>query len=143
MKSLSDNILTPEFNTSGTNLIEASAGTGKTYSIQTLFLRLVITEGIPVQKILVVTFTEAATKELRERLRSIMEKCRLSSSLESNDPDKDRIEGILALSLPHNNIPAIYSDKPKEVIQMRRIKRALLDFDQAAINTIHGFCQRS
>ncbi len=143
MKSLSENILTPEFNTAGTNLIEASAGTGKTYSIQTLFLRLVITEGIPVQKILVVTFTEAATKELRERLRSIMEKCRLSSSLESDDPDKKRIKGILALELTPNHIPAIYADKPKEVIQMHRIKRALLDFDQAAINTIHGFCQRS
>ncbi|MCK5529199.1 MAG: UvrD-helicase domain-containing protein, partial [Kiritimatiellae bacterium] len=105
MKSLSENILTPEFNTAGTNLIEASAGTGKTYSIQTLFLRLVITEGIPVQKILVVTFTEAATKELRERLRSIMEKCRLSSSLESDDPDKKRIKGILALELTPNHIP--------------------------------------
>ena len=59
----------------GTTLVEASAGTGKTYSIQSAYLRLVL-EGYPVTGILVVTFTDAATAELRERLRGVLEECR-------------------------------------------------------------------
>ncbi len=53
----------------GVQLIEASAGTGKTFILATLYARLVIEAGLPVSSILAVTFTEAATKELRERLR--------------------------------------------------------------------------
>ena len=52
----------------GKHLMEASAGTGKTYNIVTLFLRMVLA-GIPLRKILVVTFTEAATAELVNRVR--------------------------------------------------------------------------
>ncbi|MDK4533098.1 UvrD-helicase domain-containing protein, partial [Kingella kingae] len=52
-----------------TNLIEASAGTGKTWNISALFARLVLLEQMPVDKILVVTFTNAATAELKTRLR--------------------------------------------------------------------------
>ena len=54
----------------GINLIAASAGTGKTYTIAHLFTRLVVEKKIPVSKILVVTFTDAATKELRDRIRT-------------------------------------------------------------------------
>ena len=54
----------------GTNLIEASAGTGKTYTITGLFLRLIIEENLTVNQILVVTFTKAATEELKERIRN-------------------------------------------------------------------------
>ena len=53
----------------GFNLIEASAGTGKTYTITALYLRLVVEAAIPVNRILVVTYTNAATKELRDRIR--------------------------------------------------------------------------
>ncbi|WP_165742296.1 UvrD-helicase domain-containing protein, partial [Candidatus Thiosymbion oneisti] len=53
----------------GLTLIEASAGTGKTYSITTLYLRLLLELGLEVDRILVVTFTEAATEELRDRIR--------------------------------------------------------------------------
>jgi exodeoxyribonuclease V beta subunit len=49
----------------GINLIEASAGTGKTYTITTLFIRLILEKHLTVDKILVVTFTEVATEELR------------------------------------------------------------------------------
>ena len=51
----------------GTNLIEASAGTGKTYTIAGLFLRLILEKQLTVNQILVVTFTKAATEELKER----------------------------------------------------------------------------
>ncbi|UCE06114.1 MAG: UvrD-helicase domain-containing protein, partial [bacterium] len=54
----------------GTNLIEASAGTGKTYAITGLFLRLVLEKELAVDQILVVTFTEAATEELKDRIRT-------------------------------------------------------------------------
>src|SRR5512140_2533483 len=53
----------------GRNLIEASAGTGKTYAIACIFLRLVVEQGLLPENILVVTFTEAATKELKGRIR--------------------------------------------------------------------------
>src|SRR5687768_15629370 len=56
----------------GVTLIEASAGTGKTYTIAGIFLRLIVEEELPVEKILVVTFTEAATAELRERIRKML-----------------------------------------------------------------------
>ena len=56
----------------GTNLIEASAGTGKTHTIAGLFLRLVVEKKLPVNEILVVTFTEAATEELKDRIRTTL-----------------------------------------------------------------------
>jgi len=63
----------------GVNLIEASAGTGKTYTISNLYLRLILEKEISVRDILVVTFTDAATKELKERIRNI-----LSDTLQDN-----------------------------------------------------------
>ncbi|MEJ2658337.1 MAG: UvrD-helicase domain-containing protein, partial [Desulfobacterales bacterium] len=54
----------------GTNLIEASAGTGKTHTITGLFLRLILEKHFSVNQILVVTFTKAATEELKERNRN-------------------------------------------------------------------------
>ena len=56
----------------GRNLIEASAGTGKTYTLAALFVRLILEKGLRVDQILVVTFTEAATEELRDRIRRRM-----------------------------------------------------------------------
>ena len=56
----------------GTALIEASAGTGKTYTITGLFLRLILEHHLSVPEILVVTFTEAATDELKDRIRGAL-----------------------------------------------------------------------
>ena len=53
----------------GVNLIEASAGTGKTYTLTSLYIRLLIEQGLLVDQILVVTFTVAATQELKDRIR--------------------------------------------------------------------------
>ena len=53
----------------GVNLIEASAGTGKTYAIAMLVLRFVVEQGMTIDKVLVVTFTKAATEELKDRVR--------------------------------------------------------------------------
>ena len=61
-----------DFKLNGANLIEASAGTGKTYTISALFLRLILEKGVSVGEILVVTFTRAATAELKQRLRNAL-----------------------------------------------------------------------
>ena len=66
----------------GKHLVEASAGTGKTYAIATLYVRLLTETELTVGQILVVTFTEAATAELRERLRA-----RLQARVDQLDSD--------------------------------------------------------
>ena len=76
----------------GRNLIEAAAGTGKTWSIERLFVRLVVEQGCRVDEILVVTFTEAATEELRDRVR----KCLLEARSGAEGVAADRIDRALA-----------------------------------------------
>lgn len=70
-------------------LLEASAGTGKTFFIAHQVLELVVREGLPIERILVVTFTEAATAELRSRIRS-----RLSQSLREATPTREESERL-------------------------------------------------
>ena len=150
MKPLSNHIFDAALDLNSANLVEASAGTGKTYSIQTLYLRMVVAQGIPVQQLLVVTFTEAATKELRDRLHEILEKCRRQlepgQELPAGDDDRKRIDAILSLPpvVDPKDEPA--AGRPSDFdfkLRRSRVRRALLDFDQAAIFTIHGFCQRA
>ena len=112
---------------SGANLIEASAGTGKTYTIEGLFVRLVLEKQLPVDQILVVTFTNAATEELRDRIRNKLLKARAGFSAGSSD---DPLVDSLVRQCDH----------PKMALQY--VHEALINFDQAAIFTIHGFCQR-
>lgn len=114
------------------NLIEASAGTGKTYNIQNLFARLIIEKNYTVNSILVVTFTEAATKELKDRIRKILND--LLVFLETGTVQSDQKERIEKLS-ERFSTPDIY--KRKHII-----KNALSNFDEASIYTIHGFCSK-
>jgi len=111
----------------GVRLIEAGAGTGKTYNIEGLYLRLLLDAGLAVDQILVLTFTVAATEELRSRIRHRL--ARLRAAL-AGDPVNDTLVSGLAArrSLPDRSL--------------RFVEEALLDFDRAAIFTIHGFCQR-
>ncbi len=114
----------------GTNLIEASAGTGKTWTITGLFVRLLLELGLNVDQILVVTYTNAATAELRDRIRKrLFETLDALKTGASKDPFCDRI--IQGYAQPSARMKAI-----------RRLDRALRGFDEAAIFTIHGFCQR-
>lgn len=110
----------------GRHLIEASAGTGKTFNIATLFVRVLIELDIPVNNILVVTYTEAATKELKDRLLSRIADC--ISVLKSGDHGND---AFLKSFLEHTGDP--------EMAQ-KRLRKALHSFDEASIHTIHGFC---
>ncbi len=113
----------------GLNFIEASAGTGKTYTITALYLRLVIEEAIPVNRILVVTYTNAATKELRDRIRTRLAQIRRAfqrGRADMNDAFSQRMLDCL----------------PDHDLVIRRLTNAIRGFDEAAIFTIHGFCKR-
>lgn len=110
----------------GCRLLEASAGTGKTYTLALLFLRLLLERGLAVDQILVVTFTRAATGELRDRIRR-----RLREALDALD---HRIE-------PDDQLATLLAAIPPEDAR-QRLADALVRMDEAAIHTIHGFCQR-
>lgn len=115
----------------GVNLIEASAGTGKTYAIAMLVLRFVVEQDLDIKRILVVTFTKAATAELKERIRSRLAEARMAVSGYADAAD---IDGALSVWLRGLELDI-------ETIRYR-LDLALLDIDQAAVFTIHGFCQR-
>lgn len=115
----------------GRNLVDASAGTGKTYAIATLFIRLLLETELAPSQLLVVTFTEAATAELRDRIRSRVREC-LDTARPSSDDTGAKDPTLL-------EIMARAGD-PERVV--RRLREALYDFDNVEISTIHGFCQR-
>ncbi|HDZ8856328.1 TPA: exodeoxyribonuclease V subunit beta [Aeromonas dhakensis] len=129
----------------GERLIEASAGTGKTYTIAGLYLRLLLGHGplieegedagqpsahewpLSVTEILVVTFTEAATAELRGRIRGRIHEARLAFM---RGESKDALLSQLLAEVEDHELAA------------RRLLAAERQMDEAAVFTIHGFCQR-
>ena len=122
-KNCFDALNTPLVN--GVNLIEASAGTGKTYTLAMLVLRFVIEQNLPIEKILVVTFTKAATEELKERVRLRLADAKRALRLGENE----LFDWLDALPIENSEIE-------------RRLQIALLTIDQASIFTIHSFCQK-
>ncbi|MFC6840608.1 exodeoxyribonuclease V subunit beta [Xanthomonas theicola] len=150
----------------GVRLIEASAGTGKTFTLATLFTRLVVERGLRVGQILAVTFTEAATQELRRRIR---ERLALAATLvptaasvgaasaateSMDDPSPTGIadassrlkpllqeapDAALTRAILHAHLAAS-EDTPAAL--RRRLQQAVEEIDLAAISTIHGFCAR-
>lgn len=113
----------------GTQLIEASAGTGKTWTIAGLYLRLLLESERGVADILVVTFTKAATAELRERLRDRI--VQVENALRAGMAEDDFCGWALAAFAGEARAAAL-----------RKLETARRCFDEAAIFTIHGFCQR-
>jgi len=119
----------------GERLIEASAGTGKTYTIAALYLRLLLGLGgnaafsrpLSVEDLLVVTFTEAATAELRGRIRANIHELRIACLRQSTDNP-------------------LYLRLLEEIVDKQQAAQWLLlaerQMDEAAVFTIHGFCQR-
>ncbi|MEL7834540.1 exodeoxyribonuclease V subunit beta [Fodinibius sp. Rm-B-1B1-1] len=113
---------------SGINLVEASAGTGKTYNITSLYIRALIERDVSVSNILVVTYTEAATKELKDRLLSrIRESIAVLKKGEVDNENDQFLHELLT-----------HTDDHKQAIA--RLNRAVRTFDESAIHTIHGFC---
>jgi len=112
----------------GINLIEASAGTGKTYNLEVLFIRLILEKKLHVNQILVVTFMQAASEELRHRIR---QRLRQALAAFARGDSEDLLLAEL-IKRPGDTDEAI-----------RRLSNALRGFDEAAISTIHSFCRRA
>ncbi|MBK2025840.1 exodeoxyribonuclease V subunit beta [Francisella philomiragia] len=111
MTNLNANTITLQ----GRHIIEASAGTGKTFNITTLYIRLLLEKKLLPKNILVMTFTKDATQEIIGRVEA-------------------KIRDVLA---DHKRGKEVLSDE-----DYKHIKRALLEVDEAAIFTIHGFCKK-
>ena len=126
-----DAFFQPAFPFDGNHLVAASAGTGKTYNIANLFAALVMDRGLRVSEILVVTFTDAATRELRSRLRGVL----ADLQRELKDGSGNKQSKALVSRLP--------ADPAVRAAACSAVDAAALEFDCAAIFTIHSFCGRA
>lgn len=137
-----------DFNLNQSSLIEASAGTGKTYTITYLVLRLLLGLGnstnalkrgpINIENILIVTFTKAATSDLKLRIRQKIRQSRLALQRyyqEGIRPESEKLLNDIILELEQKGIPL------KNVIQI--LIKAERSIDIAPICTIHSFCYRA
>ena len=134
----------------GVQVIEASAGTGKTYTLATLVTRLVVEQGYRIGQLLAVTYTEAATQELRKRIRErlqlalrvfdqyVVEEV-VEESGEDASPEFELCRQIIADYLQAQ--AAEPAGETKAQFRLR-LQQAVLETDLAAIFTIHGFCAR-
>ncbi|MDR0672312.1 MAG: exodeoxyribonuclease V subunit beta [Zoogloeaceae bacterium] len=116
----------------GVTLIEASAGTGKTWAICALVLRLVLEQQRAIGEILILTFTRAATAELKERVRK-----RLLETMAFLEHGQHAGDSLIP------KLVAAIEERGGSRDEMRACLRcALVTFDEAAIFTLHGFCRR-
>src|SRR3954447_10850309 len=116
----------------GVTVLEASAGTGKTFAIAALAARYVA-DGMPLERLLLVTFTRMATGELRERVRERLVSAErgLDRALAGAGVDGwDEVVELLAAG-----------DRADVARRRQNLARAVADFDAATIATTHGFCQ--
>lgn len=114
----------------GSNLIEASAGTGKTYSIAILTLRLILS-GISVNEILMVTFTKKAVAELETRIRDFIRSAR--EYVNGGATDEILINDLVDRAKLEYGIHTV----------VERLNNAIILLDETSIQTIHSFCQRT
>ncbi|MBS0584633.1 MAG: exodeoxyribonuclease V subunit beta [Proteobacteria bacterium] len=127
----------------GVQLIEASAGSGKTHTLAGVYARLIVECGLSAKQILVVTFTKAATEELKARLRERLTLCadvatRIAAGEVVNteaEPVLEQCRALIARALERGEESA--------TALRTRLRLAALELDTAQISTIHGFCQRS
>ncbi|MDE2047930.1 MAG: UvrD-helicase domain-containing protein [Betaproteobacteria bacterium] len=120
----------------GAHLIEASAGTGKTWTLAVLVARLLLEAGRPCREILLVTFTRAATAEIKSRVVGLLQSL---DAMGRTGPDAARsadaaVDAVLASVARARIDPAVLH---------RRLRDALLQIDDVVITTLHGFYQRT
>ena len=114
----------------GTTLLEASAGTGKTWTIGALVARYVAEGHVTLDQMLVVTFGRAASQELRERVRAqLVDAERALTDPGARRPDSAVLEVLLD------------ADEAERSRRRQRLREALAGFDSATIATTHQFCQ--
>jgi len=117
-------------NLDGTKLIEASAGTGKTFTLAGLYIRYIVEKKLTPEQILVLTFTKAATAELKSRLREQLIQC------------KNHLLDIELVDNTQRQLFNLYESYKGQESAIKYVELALICFDQAAIYTINGFCQK-
>ncbi|HEU0278050.1 MAG TPA: UvrD-helicase domain-containing protein [Rhodanobacteraceae bacterium] len=131
----------------GIRAVTANAGTGKTFTIATLYLRLVLEDGLTPEQIVVATFTRAATAELADRIRGWL--ALAEALLRDPDPGRARaddgaeqkvLRGAIARALGGTNADG--STRRTDLLHARA-QGALLAVDTAQISTLHGFCFRA
>lgn len=115
----------------GDRLIEASAGTGKTWTLSAIALRLLAEESVAIDRLLLCTFTEAATRELRLRLRARIRAAIQVLSGEAS-PETERVAGHWLATV----------EAPIQEVYRERLQTALGTFDRAALTTLHSLCLR-
>ncbi|UOY03698.1 UvrD-helicase domain-containing protein [Blastococcus sp. PRF04-17] len=117
----------------GTTVLEASAGTGKTFTIAALTARYVAEGAAELSQIMLVTFGNAASRELRDRVRERL----VSAERGLRDPDTARRN-------ERDPILQLLADVPDDEVERRRqrLARALAGFDEATIATTHSFCSQ-
>ncbi|MFM2078407.1 MAG: hypothetical protein RJA49_2297 [Actinomycetota bacterium] len=115
---------------SGRLVVEASAGTGKTYSLSALVVRHVAERGIPASSLLVVTFTRAAAAELRDRTRAALVKALEAVRTGVAPPDQQWMA-------------VLFEPEALRTVRESNLRTAIATFDDATITTIHGFCQQA
>lgn len=111
----------------GKNLVEASAGTGKTFNITSLYIRALIEKKLTTSQILVLTYTENATAELKHRIRTRILDC---------------IQVIEGSKVSGDDLFLKEIKNKANINDLELLKKALFSFDESVISTIHGFCQK-
>lgn len=106
-------------------VIEASAGTGKTYTLERLYVRMLVEQNLDPSSIIAVTFTEKATAEIKTRVRGLLQ----TIVKEFNENEKSE------------TLEEFCSQKADEIL-VDRLESIVVDFSSAEISTIHGFCRR-
>ncbi|MBS0381049.1 MAG: UvrD-helicase domain-containing protein [Proteobacteria bacterium] len=125
----------------GIRVVEASAGTGKTYTIATLYLRLILERGLAPEAIVVATFTRAATAELATRLRARV--VRADALLAGNDPAATRSDDEAEDASVREAIRQALDQSVALDTLRERAHTAALALDGAMIGTLHAFCFRA
>lgn len=130
----------------GIRAVEANAGTGKTFTIAALYLRLILENGLKPEEVVVATFTRAATAVLSERLRAWL--ALAEHQLREDEPDRQRdgehdeaamLRRIIAQA---RDLRALAGDADPRQTLRGRAREASLAIDTAQIFTLHGFCFR-
>ncbi|MCI4568050.1 exodeoxyribonuclease V subunit beta [Lysobacter sp. CFH 32150] len=143
---MSDAVLATDLR--GRSLLEASAGTGKTYALAGLFARAVIVDRLRVPQVLAVTYTIAATQELHARVRARLQRAaELAAQWSEGDLETcagDQPDTALLRLLLHTALHTDVCEGGRESLPALRLRlrRAVREMDLAAITTIHGFCKR-
>ncbi|MCU4186036.1 UvrD-helicase domain-containing protein [Acidiferrimicrobium sp. IK] len=134
----------------GVTLLEASAGTGKTYTIANLAVRY-LAEGTPIDQLLVVTFTRSATGELRDRVRARLVAAEAGLRAAAAGVERageaagaDGTDGADKSPVERDELVDLLAEGSVDDVARRleHLSAALADFDAATISTIHGFCEQ-